>query len=84
VAVSAAAPPPLPTGGCSAHRRAVLHAPRRANADSGEAFSHDASYAWVTRKYTPAFQWFEVVFIIYKVVTVFTSSTSICTHRLAE
>ena len=39
-----------------------------------EPFSYDASYAWATRKYTPSHQWFEIAFIGYKVVTVFTSS----------
>eukprot|EP01046_Picozoa_sp_COSAG06_P029547 COSAG06_NODE_2745_length_6354_cov_59.692246_5_plen_309_part_00 len=42
--------------------------------DKGEPFSYAASYAWVTRKYTPSHQWFEVAFIGYKVVTAFTSS----------
>jgi len=42
--------------------------------DEGEPFSCDASYAWATRKYTPSHQWFEIAFLGYKVVTVFTSS----------
>eukprot|EP01046_Picozoa_sp_COSAG06_P035694 COSAG06_NODE_3860_length_4823_cov_4.086367_4_plen_201_part_00 len=50
-----------------------------------EPFSYDASYAWATQKYTPSDQSFEVAFIGYKVVTVFTSSeytyTSLQHHR---
>jgi hypothetical protein len=53
--------------------------------DKGEPFSYDASYAWATRKYTPSHQWFEIAFIGYKVVTVFTSSeyryTNLQLHR---
>eukprot|EP01046_Picozoa_sp_COSAG06_P076721 COSAG06_NODE_24618_length_657_cov_1.170251_1_plen_161_part_10 len=37
------------------------------SSDKGEPFSYDASYAWVTRKYTPSHQWFEIAFIGYKV-----------------
>ena len=43
--------------------------------DKGEeTFSHAASYGWVTRKYKPSHQSFEVVSIAYKVVMGFTSS----------
>ena len=53
--------------------------------NKGEPFSYDASYAWATQKYTPLDQSFEVAFIGYKVVTVFTSSeytfTSLQHHR---
>jgi hypothetical protein len=42
--------------------------------DKGETFSHAASYGWVTRKYKPSHQSFEVVSIAYKVVMVSTSS----------
>ena len=45
-------------------------------ATSKAARDFEESYAWVTRKYKPGRQWFEVAFIGYKVVTV--SSTREC------
>ena len=45
-------------------------------ATSKAARDFEESYAWVTRKYKPGMQWFEVAFIGYKVVTV--SSTREC------
>ena len=38
--------------------------------DTTEAFSYHLSLAWVTHKYKPQRQWFEVAFIFYKVAVV--------------
>lgn len=38
---------------------------------SAEAFDHDASYGWVTRKYAPSSRWFELAFIAYKIAATF-------------
>jgi hypothetical protein len=48
--------------------------------DKGEPFSHEASYGWVTNKYTASTQWFEVAFIAYKVAMVFTAGA--CLHTI--
>jgi hypothetical protein len=47
----------------------------------GEPFSHEASYGWVTNKYTPSTQWFEVAFIAYKVAIV--STAGACLHTIS-
>ena len=49
--------------------------------DKGEPFSHEASYGWVTNKYTPSTGWFEVAFIAYKVAMVFTAGA--CLHTIS-
>jgi hypothetical protein len=49
--------------------------------DKGEPFSHEASYGWVTNKYTASAQWFEVAFIAYKVAMVFTAGA--CLHTIS-
>ena len=47
----------------------------------GEPFSRGASYAWVSDKYSPSHQQFEVAFIAYKVATVFTCSKYLPANR---
>jgi hypothetical protein len=49
--------------------------------DKGEPFSREVSYGWVTNKYTPSTQWFEVAFIAYKVAMVFTAGA--CLHTIS-
>jgi hypothetical protein len=49
--------------------------------DKGERFSREGSYGWVTKKYMPSTQWFEVAFIAYKVAMVFTAGA--CLHTIS-
>ena len=51
----------------------------------GEPFNRDASYGWITRKYAPSCQWFELSFIAYKVAAVLArGESSVLSLALSE